>query len=509
MSLVVIPTAGFGSRLGEITKAINKSLLPFKDKPIISYIIEKFSIDTTFIIPIGYLGQQVIDFCNLVYPERKFIFVDVYDFSSINSGPGYSVRCCLDYLNEPFWYIPCDTFFTEDLNFSLTNNCYFVKKVPQNLTKEYTMFHIKNSLIQDIRFKETTDESYMAFTGVMYIHNYKEFKNRLISRNSPEIISVIDKNEETGILDTWLDFGNKSIYENSVNMAQKYNFTKKDEITYFPNGKVVKWWNDPKIAEKKFLRVEFNKDIFPFNVKMKNNFICYDHFEGNTLYQKNNLEIFINLLNWLSTDVWKISRDQDKRFLFSFYKLKTDERIKKFIDKYPDIQNVSYINNIKVSNWQTYYNRIDWNSLVENSIIAFIHGDLQFDNIIIDNNWIFKIIDWRQEFADSIIYGDLYYDLAKLLGGLVINYSEIKENKFNFTNENDRVLLDIPYVKNFKLYKEHLIKFSKDNNYDFNKVDLLVPIIFWNMSPLHNYPFDKFLWYLGILLFEEYFNDYR
>jgi len=34
----------------------------------------------------------------------------------------------------------------------------------------------------------------------------------------------------------------------------------------------------------------------------------------------------------------------------------------------------------------------------------------------------------------------------------------------------------------------------------------LIPIIFWNMSPLHTAPFDMFLWYLGIKLFEELEN---
>ena len=40
--LVVIPTAGLGSRLGYLTHSFNKSLLPFQNKPILSHIIENF-----------------------------------------------------------------------------------------------------------------------------------------------------------------------------------------------------------------------------------------------------------------------------------------------------------------------------------------------------------------------------------------------------------------------------------------------------------------------------------
>ncbi len=42
--------------------------------------------------------------------------------------------------------------------------------------------------------------------------------------------------------------------------------------------------------------------------------------------------------------------------------------------------------------------------------------------------------------------------------------------------------------------------------WDYKKVQQLIPIIFWNMSPLHTAPFDMFLWYLGIKLFEELEN---
>jgi len=50
---VVIPTAGLGSRLGKISEFINKSLLSFDYKPVLSHIIERFPTDTKFIIPVG------------------------------------------------------------------------------------------------------------------------------------------------------------------------------------------------------------------------------------------------------------------------------------------------------------------------------------------------------------------------------------------------------------------------------------------------------------------------
>ena len=51
---ICLPTAGTGSRLKEITKFINKSLVDVDNKPIISHILENFPRESKFVIPIGY-----------------------------------------------------------------------------------------------------------------------------------------------------------------------------------------------------------------------------------------------------------------------------------------------------------------------------------------------------------------------------------------------------------------------------------------------------------------------
>ena len=74
---VLISTAGEGSRLHKISPDINKSLLPYLNKPIIYHIIEKIPRDLRIGILLGYKSQQVEDFLNLAYPERKIIYIDV------------------------------------------------------------------------------------------------------------------------------------------------------------------------------------------------------------------------------------------------------------------------------------------------------------------------------------------------------------------------------------------------------------------------------------------------
>ena len=79
---VLITTSGIGSRLGDLTKYTNKSLVRVGKKPAISYIIEKYPVDIELVITLGYYGNQVRDFLTLAYPERNFNFIEVDKFDS-------------------------------------------------------------------------------------------------------------------------------------------------------------------------------------------------------------------------------------------------------------------------------------------------------------------------------------------------------------------------------------------------------------------------------------------
>ena len=74
---VLITTSGIGSRLGNLTNYTNKSLIRIGDKPTISYIIEYYPKNTSFIITLGHFGNIVEQFLKITYPDRNFIFVKV------------------------------------------------------------------------------------------------------------------------------------------------------------------------------------------------------------------------------------------------------------------------------------------------------------------------------------------------------------------------------------------------------------------------------------------------
>jgi NDP-sugar pyrophosphorylase family protein len=502
--LVIISTAGLGSRMRELTENLNKSLLPYKNKPVISHIIESFSKNSKFIILTGHLSDQVRSFCSHVYQDRNIEFVDVDDYTSEKSGPGYSFLQCIDKIDKPFWYVPCDTYFEDEfIDKKYDENTYFTKKVDIKLSNQYTMFDIDDNRIKKIKFKQQTSESYVAFTGLMFINDWKVFIEHLKNSSSNEIISPITLGEKVANLESWIDFGNYETYKDAYVKSQKYVFSKEEEITYFTNNFVIKWWQELGIAEKKYSRYIDNTKVYPSNVRICGNYLFYDYLPGSVIYKNYNLEIFKRYLNWIDENLWIRKSFHITHTAEKFYKDKTISRVHKFLSKYQQLPLVKTINDIEVEDWNYYFDKIDWNLLVNEVLPGHVHGDLHFDNSIISDNGEFKLIDWRPDFGGSVECGDIYYDLAKLMGGLIINYSKIKENEFEYSVDNGSVRLIVPSIENADNFVEELKNFILNKGWNYKKVKLLVPIIFWNMSPLHHRPFDLFLWYLGIKLFKE------
>lgn len=504
---VVIPTAGLGSRMGNYTKNLNKALLPYKNKPVIAHIIEQFPRDTKFVIATGYLSQQVKDFCQIAYDDRHIEFVDIDDWTSARSGTGYSLLQCKSFINQPFWYVPCDTYFDEPVINRINNqDCYFVKSIPHELTALYTMFEVDNNTIKDITFKQSRPDTWLAWTGLMYVHDWQDYFDKLAQHNSQELVPNIKLGSSVEMLDSWLDFGSAEQYTTALSKSQQFDFSKTDEVTYICNNRVVKWWLNDTVAKKKYTKTQANPSVFPNRCRYLGNYMAYDFYPGQTLYSLNSPDIFSQCLTWLKDQVWQPIEIDLRSACENFYKEKTLARVNKFLEKYPNLTKVNYVNDVAVKDYQHYLNNIDWDYLSLNYAAGFIHGDLQFDNVIIGDHGDFKAIDWRHEFADVVEYGDIYYDLAKMMGGFIINYADIKKHNFSFDIDGDSVTLGIPNVDHIDAYQKQLKEFVNQQGLDYRKVQQLVPIIFWNMSPLHTAPFDLFLWYLGIKLFQEIEN---
>jgi len=107
---VLIPTAGVGSRLGNHCDHVNKTLVPVANRPIISYIVEKFPPDVELIIDLGHKGELVQEFLTLAYPDRNFTFIWA-------NRKGLTADLCdyRDMLQCPFIFFTNDAIVTESI----------------------------------------------------------------------------------------------------------------------------------------------------------------------------------------------------------------------------------------------------------------------------------------------------------------------------------------------------------------------------------------------------------
>ncbi len=517
-NVVCILTAGIGSRMGPLGKVLNKSLFVFKKKAIISNIIDKFPIkETKFVIGLGYKGNQVKSFLKIAHPKNKFVFVKIKKFQGIGSGPGHSLLCCKKYLQKPFYFISCDTIVSNKIPLNLNYNWIGSNKFFIRNNKNYCNLKIyKNKIIKIFDKQNVKDESYRQFIGLCYIKSYKFFwkglsKNKLIKKEiqiSNGLKSLIDKDIIYKKKFDWIDLGNLINFKDALLKYEKYDFSKSNECIYFYKDRVIKFFADSNIIKNRVKKVRNKKNIFPKIDILTKEFYSYKYFKGDIFYNNLSRNRFKKFLEFSQNKLWLRKKIYNKKIFMkicnSFYRSKTIIRFKDFKKKYSNFNAKKKINNKYYPDIKYLLLKLDWDK-INDGIQSYIHGDLQFDNVIYNKNKkTFRLIDWRQDFGKSIKIGDLYYDFAKIYGGMLIDYSKIKLNKFKYYEKGKNIYFNLPRIKNFKLYEKIFFKMINDKKMDVKKVKVLTGLIFLNMSPLHNYPFDKVLYnFSRKILYEE------
>jgi len=510
---VCILAAGIGSRMEPFTQQINKSLLPVEFKAVISHIIEKFDINIEIVVAVGHLKKTVLDYLECAHSERQFTIVEVDKYSGKGSGPGYSLLQCRKRLNTPFIFFTSDTLVSEDIPEPF-ENWLGVSQVMT--TEEYCTARIVNDNIVGLEDKVISSNKY-AFIGVAGVKDYdiffdalednKELKNGELQVSSG-FSALINYDLKPQYL-TWHDTGNINGYINANKTFSKshysFDFSKSNEFLYFVGDNVIKYFEDVNIIKNRYQRSKILKGMCPEIITIKDSFYAYEKKAGNVLYDVVNDQIMHNLINWLDSFLWtqiQLSDSDIKDFnlsCYNFYYHKTRLRLKKYHDKHEIKDEAAKINGINVPSIDNMLRYIDWDNMT-NGIASNFHGDLQFDNILLQDDDSFLLIDWRQDFDGNILYGDKYYDLAKLNGGMKISYKLIKQGKFSYSKNRQgdvNISHNVPQrlINSIEVFHNYLNK----NNLNGPKIDILTNLIYLNMSPMHHEPFNHFIYNFGKL----------
>ena len=511
---VLITTSGIGSRLGELTDYTNKSLVRIGDKPAISLIVEKYPEDTEFVITLGHYGDYVKEFLRMVYPNRAFSFVSVDNYDGPGSSLGYSILQAKESLQCPFIFNACDTLFETG---DVINQClksvrnFCVGEKREDSSQYATMLCDSEKIIQ---IKEKGELNYdFAYVGLCGIVDYELFwssleecyaDNKNSSLYEGDAINQMLPQTAFDLIESkdWLDMGNVGELEKTRTHFGSFAHVleKKEETIYFYEDFVVKFFSNEKINKNRIERAKKLKGLVPAIMQGGNNFYKYKKVSGQLLAESIDPDKFKNLLQWSKKNLWiKRECNDFKNLCKKFYIEKTRNRIKDFLRNSEKEQD--FVNYRKTEKAEELLDSIDHDWLCAGLPVQF-HGDFILDNIL-ETSEGFCLLDWRQDFGGNLEIGDIYYDLAKLNHNLTISHEIVSKKLFNSDPENCYILCNSKLIK----CKEILKKFIIQEGFDYKKVEVLTSLIWINMAPLHEYPFNKFLFNFGRENLQESINE--
>jgi len=504
---VLILASGTGSRLGGLTASINKVLLPVNNRAINSHIIDYFPDTFDFIITKGYEGDSIEEYCKIVYPKHNFTFVEIDKFVGEGTGPGYSTLQCKEHLQRPFYLTVGDCLIDDEVP-HIDGNWLGVS--PTLHPEKYATIDVDSD--DDVNIIKNKDvEGYdLAFIGMAGILNYDTFWNELEKNiKDGELVCAFENPEIFPTLKVkrlkWLDTGNPhDLAKTKKYMVDEPLSLKKctNEFTYKDHGKFLKFVPNAELLKNRVIRGNQLEGLTPHNFGNTPHFLYYDWYEGQTIYEYDDINIFSQFLDfWEGNLNTPIDNNEDD--IKKFYYDKTQTRIDMFMadNSHKFISSEFNINGITYPSMKSLLTQIPIDSIFKtNPFYRLFHGDLHFENTLYNpETQKFTYIDWRDSFGDCVSGGDIYYDLAKFYGGLLIPYNVMKdESKIHLQEDGNKIGYSYEISTNLLKFRPIYEEWVRDNGFNFDKVKLITGIIFLNMSPLHDKNFSKLLWYKSI-----------
>lgn len=507
---VCIPCAGTGSRLGELTRFVNKSLVSIANRPTLSHLIERFPADTEFVIALGHKGELVREFLGLAYPDRILLFSEVSPYEGPGSGLGLSLLACREHLQQPFVFLSCDT-LVEEVIPAPDYNWMALAEAPD--IRPYRTVELEGERVKDICEKGVgVAATHKPYIGLAGIRDYEKFWSTM-SAGGIEAIETGEAFGLRGLLSsgiralpfTWYDTGNPEALartrEHFRNPEDPNILDKANEAIWFVGNSVIKFSDDQKFIANRVKRVRELEGYVPEVTGAGSNMYRYTKVEGKVLSDVVNLPRFQRLLEhskgfWLTR---KLSGDEHRVFrenCLRFYRDKTYERVELFYRNFSRRDGKESINGIAMPTLASLLDRVDWIWLAE-GLPGRFHGDFHFENIICTDDERFIFLDWRQDFGGDLAIGDIYYDLAKLLHGLIISHELIAREHFNVDWREGGITYDVLRKQSLVECEVFFYVWLAHEGYDIRKVRVLTALIYLNIAALHHHPYCLLLYALG------------
>lgn len=434
---------------------------------------------------------------------------------------GHTIYFGLEGINRPTIINFADTIVLDDALLDYDDAYYYTEDF---ISDTWTYFDQENGMITTIYDKNAMDSEEKAklFVGVFKISDPQFFRKCLenaFENRSKEIstfycaLKMYSEQYPMSMLETddWFDIGHADKYYDSKLAVKAREF---NHITIDKNRGILKKVSDDKekfIGEIKWylklpMDVEYVRPrIFSYSTSYNNPYVEMEYYSYHTVH-----ELF--LYGDLSRTQWRelfqriqfvchdfkrysVSDDQIRPALEDMYLTKTKQRFEKMKqnDNFKNFfKNEISVNGKKYQSLESIMKLLEVeipNMLYDVDEFHIIHGDLCFANIMIDTNLSFiKVIDPRGKFGKFDIYGDVRYELAKLLHSVDGKYDFIIKDMFHVAYNVDDATITYSIIdrkRNFDLYELFVEVFAEEIAGDIKKIEFIEALLFLSMIPLH------------------------
>lgn len=230
---VVIPLAGYGTRLRPHTYTKPKPLINVAGKPVLGHLLDKLSeLDISeYIFVVGYLGEQIQQYISKKHPELPVRYVVQGEML----GQSHAIYLSKDYLDDnPVFVVFGDHIF--ETNFDLIRNpvsdaVIYVKEVDDPRRYGVVMLDENQHVVKFVE-KAENPPSNLAIIGLYYINNgrklveaiERQIEEKRMLKNEYYIADALQFLVNEGMkfrvetVPSWLDCGNPE----SVLAANRY-----------------------------------------------------------------------------------------------------------------------------------------------------------------------------------------------------------------------------------------------------------------------------------------------
>lgn len=346
------------------------------------------------------------------------------------------------------------------------------------------------------------DNSESVFCGVLAITSPQLLIRNLISNNFNLGESFIKYNEmrpfRQEYRQDWLDFGHlNTFYDSKTIVTTERAF---NELT------ITKYFVEKTSKNKAKLHAEAN-----WFENIPESMACYSpmlishgeiddayKYKVEYLYSPTLTELFVygnhpkaiwdNIINSCFEFINKCSYILCDKANDSFYNsliTKNNQRLSEFIQSNPRFENPVF--DTSGTSYLLKDILCEMHKLIaKDSLSSFIHGDFCFSNILYDfkKNDI-KVIDPRGiNFAGELsIFGDIRYDLAKILHSAIGKYDYIISDRFNVFDDGRVISLNIPDASTD--LTEIIKRKFESLSFSYNEIIAITVTLFISMLPLH------------------------